>query len=108
MGSPDSTKLQAEAEGLLRTAIRLMPQSAEAHYLLAQLALQRNRLQDAQEELARSVQADPDRSKTHFSMSIVERRMGRTADADLEFARYQELKLREENGGTSARKAANP
>jgi len=101
VGSPDSIKLQAQAESLLRQAIKLTPQSAEARYLLGQLALQEGRLKEALDELTRSVQSDPDRSKPHFALSGVYRRMGRAEDAAKEFALYQKLKQYEENAAPS-------
>lgn len=102
LGSPDSLKLQSEAETLLQTAVKLAPQSAEAHYQLGQLALQQNRLKDAETELFLSLQSEPDRSKTHFALSVVYRRMGRADDATKEFALYQGLKQSEEGGTTTA------
>jgi tetratricopeptide (TPR) repeat protein len=101
VGSPDSIKLQAQAESLLRQAIKLTPQSAEARYLVGQLALQEGRLDEALDELTRSVQSDPDRSKPHFALSSVYRRMGRAQDAAKEFALYQKLKQFEENAAPS-------
>jgi tetratricopeptide (TPR) repeat protein len=98
LGSPDSLKAQAQADRLLQRAIKLAPQSAEAHYLLGQLALQQGRLKDAEAELSRSLQSDPDRSKTHFALSVAYRRMGQTGDATREFALYQNLKQAEESG----------
>lgn len=97
VGSPDSLKLQAQAESLLRQAIKLTPQSAEAHYLLGQLALQEGRWQEALDELMRSVELDPDRSRSHFALAGLYRRMGRADDAAKEFSLYQKLKQYEEN-----------
>jgi len=102
VGSPDSLKLQVQAESLLRQAIKLTPQSAEARYLLGQLALQDGRLQEALAELTQSVHSDPDRSKPHFALSGVYRRLGRTDDAAKEFSLYQKLKQDEENTAPSS------
>jgi len=102
MASPESLKLQTQAESLLQKAVKLAPQSAEAHYQLAQLAMQQSRLKDAEAEFSLSLQSDPDRSKTHFALSVLYRRMGRTEDATKEFAVYQDLKHAEEGGTTSA------
>jgi len=96
-GSPDSLKLQARAESLLRKAVKLAPQSAEAHFLLGQLALQDGRLQESLDELTQSVHYEPDHSKAHFALSGVYRRLGRADDAATEFALYQKLKQGEEN-----------
>ena len=102
LASPDSPKLQVEAENFLHKAVKLAPQSAEGHYQLGQLALQQNRLKDAEAEFSRSLQSDPHRSKAHFALSVVYRRMGRTNDAAKQFAIYQELKQAEERGTTAA------
>jgi tetratricopeptide (TPR) repeat protein len=106
LASPDSPKLQAEAGNLLQKAVKLAPQSAEAHYQLGQLALQQSRLKDAEADFSRSLQSDPDRSKAHFALSVVYRRMGRTEDATRQFAIYQDLKRAEESGPTAAMTAA--
>jgi tetratricopeptide (TPR) repeat protein len=102
LASPDSLKLQTQAESLLQKAVKLAPQSAEAHYQLGQLAMQQSRLKDAEAEFSLSLQSDPDRSKTHFALSVLYRRMGRTENATKEFALYQNLKHAEEGGATSA------
>ena len=106
LASSDSLKLQTQAEGLLQKAVRLAPQSAEAHYQLGQLAMQQSRLKDAEAEFSLSLQSDPDRSKAHFALSSVYRRMGRTNDANREFGIYQHLKHAEESGRTSAMASA--
>ena len=98
LASPDSVKLQAEAQRLLESAVKLAPQSAEARYQLGQLALQQGRWKDAETEFSQSLQADPNQSKTHFALSALYRRMGRTEDARRQFAIYQDLKRTEEDG----------
>jgi tetratricopeptide (TPR) repeat protein len=106
LASPDSLKLQAQAERLLQKAVKLAPQSAEAHYLLGQLAMQQSRLKDAETEFSLSLQSDPDRSRAHFALSVVYRRMGRTDDATKEFALFQNLKQVEESGTATGMTAA--
>jgi Flp pilus assembly protein TadD len=64
--------------------------------------MQQNRLKDAEKELLLSLRANPDRSKTHFALSVVYRRMGRTEDAGRQFVIYQDLKQSEESGMTTA------
>jgi len=56
--------------------------------------------------LSLSLQSKPDRSKTHFALSVVYRRMGRTEDATRQFAIYQDLKRAEESGTSAAMTAA--
>lgn len=101
LGSPDAIQRQAEAKDLLDKALKLAPQSAQAHYLLGQIALQQDQLKEAEELFLRSLSLDPDRSKTHFALSRVYRRMGRTDLAAKEIALYQELKGAEESGNTT-------
>jgi tetratricopeptide (TPR) repeat protein len=102
LASPDSLNVQTQAETLLQKAVKLAPQSAEAHYQLGQLAMQRSRLKDAEAEFLLSLQSDHDRSKTHFALSVLYRRIGRTEDSAREFALYQDLKRAEEGETTSA------
>lgn|SRR5215469_6095724 len=101
LASPDAIKLEAQGEKLLQKAVKLAPQSAQAHYLLGQLAMQQGKLKEAEAELLLSVQSDPDRSKAHFALAGVYRRMRRLDEAAKEFARYQELKQVEESGTAS-------
>jgi len=100
--SPDSPRTRPEAERLLIKAVKLAPRSSEAHYLLGQLAVQQSRWKDAESEFLLSLDSDPDRSKTHFALSGVYRRMGRTEDAMNEFTIYERLKRAEEGGEASA------
>ena len=100
VASPDSLKLQRQTEGLLHKALKLAPRSAQAHYLLGQLAMQQGRLKDAEAEFLRSLESDPDRSKTHFALSVIYRRTGRADDATKEFALYQNLKQMEDGGNS--------
>jgi tetratricopeptide (TPR) repeat protein len=102
LASPDSRKVQAQAEKLLENAVRLAPQSPEAHYQLGQLALQQSRLNDAEKELLMAVQLEPNQSKSHFALSILYRRMKRTEDAAKQFAIYQDLKRAEESAKAMA------
>jgi tetratricopeptide (TPR) repeat protein len=101
LASPDALRLHSEEKNLLDKALKVAPQSAQAHYLLGQIALQEGKLQEAEEDLLRSLAADPDRSKTHFALSRVYRRMERSDDAAKEFALYEKLKEREDSGSTS-------
>ena len=101
LASPDALRLHAEAKDLLEKALKIAPQSAQAHYLLGQIALQEGKLKEAEEDLLRSLASDPDRSKTHFALSRVYRRMERPDQAAKEFAIYEKLKEREESGSTT-------
>ena len=99
--SPDAMQQHAPAKDLLEKALKLSPQSAQAYYLLGQIALQEGQLKEAEEYLLHSLASDPDRSKTHFALSRVYRRMERADQAAKEFSLYEKLKEREESGGTT-------
>ena len=101
LASPDGMQQHAQEKDLLEKALKLSPQSAQAHYLLGQIAIQEGQLKEAEENFLRSLASDPDRSKTHFALSRVYRRMERTDEAAKEFALYEKLKEREESGGTN-------
>lgn len=96
LASPDSRNLQVQAEKLLEHAVKLAPQSAEAHYQLGQLALQQSQLNNAEKELLIASQLEPNQSKSHFALSVLYRRMKRADDAAKQFAIYQDLKRAEE------------
>jgi tetratricopeptide (TPR) repeat protein len=101
LASPDAVQQHAQAKELLQKALKLTPQSAQAHYLLGQVAMQEGQLKEAEEDLLRSLASDPDRSKTHFALSRVYRRMERSDQAAKQFALYEKLKEREESGSTT-------
>jgi tetratricopeptide (TPR) repeat protein len=105
LASPDSLKLQAEAKNLLERAVKIAPQSAEGHYQLGQLALQQKRFKDAENEFLHSLKSDPNQSKTHFALSALYRRLGRTEDANAQFEIYQHLKSSEDRVSTNQTRA---
>lgn len=99
LASPDAVQVQAKE--LLEKALKLAPQSAQAQYLLGQIAVQQGQGKEAEEHFLRSLSFDPDRSKTHFALSRLYRRMGRGEQAAKEFALYEELKQAEESGSST-------
>jgi len=64
--------------------------------------MRQGRLQDAEMELTTSIKYDSTKSKTHFALSLVYRRMKRTDEAAKQFAIYQKQKQNEENGTPDA------
>jgi tetratricopeptide (TPR) repeat protein len=97
LASANSLELQSQTESLLKEAIKLTAHSAEAHYQLGQLALQRGKLAEAETEFRSAIAADTGMSKAHFALSVVYRRLARAEDATTQFRIYQSLKRREEN-----------
>ena len=108
LASPDSRKLRLEATNLLQKAVKLAPQSAEAHYQLGQLAMQQGRPSNAEKELLLSVKLEPNQSKAHFALSVLYRRMKRSDDAAKQFAIYQDLKEKEEGAKRAIVGEENP
>jgi len=102
LASSNALELQAQTESLLQEALKRTPHSAEAHYQLGQLALQRGRLPEAENEFLSSIAADAGKSKAHFALSVVYRRLGRAEDASQQFAIYESLKRAEENESAAA------
>lgn len=97
LASPDATQAYPRVESLLRQAVKLDPNSPDAHYQLGQVALRQGKLEEAKSEFLSSLEADPDRSTTHFALSLVYRRMGQAPDAAKQFAIYEQLKQTEEH-----------
>lgn len=94
--SPQSTELAGSAEALLKKAIALDPNSAEAHYQLGQLALLQGRLKDAESQFLASLSSNPNQAKVHFGLAQTYRRTGRATEAGKEFAVFEELRKNEE------------
>lgn len=95
LGQPDPAKIQPYAKSLLQKAVALDPDSAEGHYQLGQLALQQEQWKEAESEFLLSAHSAPDRSKTHFALARLYRRMGQSDEADKQFSAYQSLKEQE-------------
>jgi Flp pilus assembly protein TadD len=92
-GSPDA---KVRAIELFKKAIAVDKSAVEALYNLGNLALADGNLRSAEEYLEAAIKSDPGQSRSHFALSRVYRRQGRTADADLEMQQYQKLKAAEQ------------
>jgi len=69
------------AERMARRAIALDPEFGRARRLLAQVLVNRGRLDEAEIECAAAVEIDPLCAEAHFLMGLVLGRLGRPADA---------------------------
>lgn len=101
LASPEGPQAYPQAENLLQQAIKLDSGSPDAHYQLGQLDLRQGKLNEARNEFLTSLQGDPDRSNTHFALSLAYRRMGQSDEAAKHFAIYERLKQSEEHGMSS-------
>jgi tetratricopeptide (TPR) repeat protein len=77
---------------LLRQAIDLKYDYADARYQLGKIHLENGETQKAIEQLESASVAEPNKDYIRYQLSIAYRKVGRTADADRELKRYQELK----------------
>ena len=96
LASTNAPQAYPRVRSLLQQAVKLDAHSPDAHYQLGQLALRQGQLSEAKTEFLASLQGDPNRSNTHFALSLAYRRMGQTDDAAKHFAIYGRLKQAEE------------
>lgn len=82
----------AEAEALLREALRYDPDFGPGHYQLGVLLEQAGRLDDAVQALRRAVAADPTYAEPFYVLSRIARRQGRAAEADDALTTFQQLR----------------
>lgn len=82
---------EKHAEELLKSALRLDPVLAEAHYQLAELALKHGRTTDALREYEMTAKLAPQSARVHFGLFKVYRRLGRSEDAAREVKLFQKL-----------------
>jgi tetratricopeptide (TPR) repeat protein len=86
-------KIQTEKTiAILKEAIDLKPDYAEARYQLGKIYLEKNDLTSAILNLEIAVGADANKDYIHYQLSIAYRKASRKDEADRELKRYQELK----------------
>ncbi|HEY7096438.1 MAG TPA: tetratricopeptide repeat protein [Terriglobales bacterium] len=83
---------EAHAAELLKSAVEIDPDLAEAHYQLGNLALKNGNNSEAVTHLERAEKLDGDSQETHFALSRAYRRLGREDDAAREMDLYNKLK----------------
>jgi tetratricopeptide (TPR) repeat protein len=90
-----SQQNRTEAEGLLRTAVRLKPGHAGAAYHLGKLLWQKSRSPEAVGLLERAAKADSGSREVHYLLATAYQSLGRKVEAAREFARVKELSEKE-------------
>jgi Tfp pilus assembly protein PilF len=93
-GVPDDAA-ETRAAALLKTAVELDANRAEAHYQLGSLALKRDQTADALRHLEAAARLMPRESKIQFALARLYRRLGRADDSANAMRRYEELKTGE-------------
>jgi tetratricopeptide (TPR) repeat protein len=81
----------ADAETLLREAVRDEPELPQAHYQLGVLLEQQDHLDQAVHELKRAIEHQADYAEPYYALARIFRRQGDTADADQALATFQRL-----------------
>ena len=84
-------QLEARAESLLKSALKLDSSSVEAYTELGELALKNGRIADAQRDYEAAEKIDPNNAKVHFGLSKVYRRLGKVEEASHEAKLFQQL-----------------
>jgi Flp pilus assembly protein TadD len=90
-GETGDPQLETRAETLLESAVKLDPSSVEARCQLGELALKNGQTAEALQEYKAAAKLDPQNPKTHFGLSRVYRRLGKTEDASRETELFQQL-----------------
>jgi Flp pilus assembly protein TadD len=88
----------AEALALLRSALRLRPDFADARYLLGKILLAQGSTPEALEHLQAAARLAPEDANVHFQLAQAYEKAGRRELAQQEFARYRELKDKKREG----------
>ncbi len=82
----------ATARRYVNAALQLEPQSIEGNALLSKILMKQGREAEALAPLARAVARDPKDPVKRYTLARLYRQLGRTADANREFAEVQRLK----------------
>lgn len=80
-----------EAVAALQRAVTLDPKEFEAHWALGRALALKERYGDALESFQAAVSLEPNRSDAHYQLGLAFRRLGRTEEANREFAIVERL-----------------
>jgi tetratricopeptide (TPR) repeat protein len=90
-----------EAQVALNRAVSLDPKEFEAHWALGRAFALKEQYAAAAESFKKAVAIAPGRSDAHYQLGLALRRLGRTEDANREFAIVEKL-------NTEFRKGTSP
>ncbi len=79
----------------LRSALRLEPSNARAHFLLARALQESGADSDAIAELLQAIRIDPDHERAHYVLARLYQKVGNAHEARREFARHAQIKKRD-------------
>lgn len=87
---------------LLREAIAVRPEYADARYQLGKALIEQGDVSEAIEQLESAARSEPSKDYIRYQLSIAYRRAARNADADRELQLYRTLKTSNRNRSGSA------
>jgi cellulose synthase operon protein C len=79
------------AVAVFRDLLKSHPQHAPSYIKLGTLLLRRHDYDEAQQDLERGISLDPGSVPAHYQLGLLLRRLGRTAEADSQFAESRKL-----------------
>jgi len=85
-----------EALPLLEQVLRAQPGYADARYLTGKILMDQGQPGKAAEQLEAAVRLAPEQPHMRYQLAQAYQKLGRTQDADQEFARFRELKQKQE------------
>ncbi len=91
------TSHKDEALALMRETVSKHPEHADSQYQLGKLLLEGGKAVDAVPHLEAAVSQDPTKDYEHYQLATAYKKLGRTADAEREFARYRQIKDKHRN-----------
>ncbi|PWT87439.1 MAG: hypothetical protein C5B55_14760 [Blastocatellia bacterium] len=89
-----------EAIVALKQAVALDPKEFEAHWALGRALALKEQYSDAVDAFQKAVALEPSRSDAHYQLGLALRRLGRTEEANREFATVERLNSAFRSGAT--------
>lgn len=87
----------AQATTALRTALKLRPADARAHFVLARALQESGADREAIAELEQTLRLDPDHERAHYVVARLYQKTGKADAAKREFERHASIKKRDRN-----------
>jgi tetratricopeptide (TPR) repeat protein len=92
----------SEALPYFRRAVQVRPEWARTHFHLAKTLAALDDLAGARTELEQAIRLDNSKSEYHYQLAQVYRRLGDVRKADIEFARFRNVRQHESQSSDSA------
>jgi Tfp pilus assembly protein PilF len=93
-GGPDQVTSE-RIQSLLKKAVAINPQFAEAHLELGTLYAAHSKFESAASSYQRAIAADPQLSEAHYRLARIYKQLGQEQKAQQEFAAYRQIEKTE-------------